>query len=413
MAKKKKDAQSQLLDAFIDELLEEGHSSEDLLGQNGLLKQMTGRLLERMLAGELTDHLGYAKSDVAGHHSGNSRNGSNSKTIKTDTGQVSIEVPRDRNGAFDPQVVGKRQTRLKGFDDKVISLYSRGLTDMEIKEHIKEIYGADVSTGLISNVTHAVYDEVKAWQSRPLDEVYPIVYLDALKVKIRDSGSVVNKSIYLALGINMEGDKELLGLWIEKNEGAKFWLSVLTELQNRGLKDIFIACVDGLKGFPEAIETVFPDTQVQLCIVHQIRNSLRYVTWSDRKEVAADLKPIYKAATIGEAEGHLEAFAQKWDEKYPTISKSWRENWDHLTPFFAYPEEIRKVIYTTNAIESMNRSIRKIIKNRGVFPSDESATKLMYLALRNIAKRWQRPIAHWQAALNRFVIMFGDRVPLT
>lgn len=410
---KKKDAQTQLLDAFIDELLEEGKSAEELLGQNGLLKQMTGRLLERMLEGELTDHLGYEKHDVAGHKSGNSRNGVNGKTVKTDTCEVSIDVPRDRNGEFEPQIVGKRQTRLKGFDEKVISLYARGLTDLEIREHLKEIYGADVSKGLISNVTDAVYDEVKAWQSRSLDEVYPIVYLDALKVKIRDAGHVVNKSVYLALGINMEGDKELLGLWIEKNEGAKFWLSVLTELQNRGLNDIFIVCVDGLSGFPEAIETVFPKTQVQLCIVHQIRNSLRFVTWTDRKQVAADLKPIYKAATAEEAEAHLDAFALKWDEKYPTISKSWRKNWEHLIPFFAYPEEIRKVIYTTNAIESMNRSLRKIIKNRGAFPSDDAATKLMFLALRNISKRWTRPIANWQAALNRFVIMFGDRVPLT
>jgi len=410
---KKKDAQTQLLDAFLDELLASGKSAEDLLGQNGLLKQMTGRLLEKMLAGELTDHLGYEKHDIAGHHSGNSRNGTTGKTVKTDTCEVSIDVPRDRNGEFEPQIVGKHQTRLKGFDEKVLSLYARGLTDLEIVEHIKEIYGADVSTGLISSVTDIVQDEVKAWQSRSLDDVYPILYLDALKVKIRDAGQVINKSIYLALGINMEGDKELLGLWIEKNEGAKFWLSVLTELQNRGVKDVFIVCVDGLKGFPEAIETVFPDTQVQLRIVHQIRNSLRFVTWSDRKEVAQDLKPIYKAATIQDADEQLNAFADKWDEKYPTIAKSWRDNWEHLTPFFAYPEEIRKVIYTTNAIESMNRSLRKIIKTRGAFPSDEAATKLMYLALRNISKRWTRPIANWQAALNRFAIMFEGRVPLT
>lgn len=414
MAKKKQeDSQKALVDALLDELLADGKSPEELLGQNGLLKQMTGQLLERMLAGELSDHLGYEKHDPSGHNSGNTRNGHTTKTVKTDTCEVEIDVPRDRNGDFAPQVVRKRQTRLKGFDDKVISLYARGLTDLEIVEHIKEIYGANVSTGLISSVTNVVYDEVKAWQSRPLDGVYPIVYLDALKVKIRDAGQVVNKSIYLALGINMEGDKELLGLWIEKNEGAKFWLSVLTELQNRGIKDIFIVCVDGLKGFPEAIETVFPDTQVQLCIVHQIRTSLRFVTWSDRKEVAQDLKPIYKAATLQEAEEQLAAFAKKWDEKYPTIAKSWHDNWQHLTPFFAYPEEIRKVIYTTNAIESMNRSLRKIIKTRGAFPSDEAATKLMYLALRNISTRWTRPIANWQAALNRFVIMFEERVPLT
>jgi len=281
------------------------------------------------------------------------------------------------------------------------------------KNTLREIYGTTVSPSLISSVTDAVYDDVKAWQSRPLDEVYPIVYLDAIVVKIRDGGSVVNKAVYLALGINMDGDKELLGLWIEKNEGAKFWLSVLTELKNRGLQDIFIVCVDGLKGFPDAIETAFPKTQVQLCIVHQIRNSLRFVTWKDRKEVTKDLKPIYQAATEAEAEAHLETFAEKWDEKYPSISKSWHDNWTHIIPFFAYPKEIRKVIYTTNAIESMNRSLRKIIKNRGAFPSDEAATKLMFLALTNISKRWTRPLMNWKAALNRFFIMFEDRVPIS
>lgn len=409
---KQNTVREQLLDELLDEVSEDCKSAEDLLGENGIIKQLTSRLLSRMLQAEMNDHLGYEKHDVAGHNSGNARNGKTPKRLKTEQGEVSIEVPRDRNGDFEPQIVRKHQRRLKGFDDKVISLYARGLTDREIREHLKEMYGVSVSPELVSNVTDVVLDEVKAWRSRPLEDVYPIVYLDALRVKIRSEGSVVSKSVYLALGVNMEGDKELLSLWISENEGAKFWLSVLTELQNRGLKDIFIVCVDGLNGFPEAIETVFPKAQVQLCIVHMLRNSFKFVSWKDRKAVAQDLKPIYKAATEEEAQEQLTAFALKWDAKYPSISKIWRDNWEHITPFFAYPVEIRKVIYTTNAIESVNRSVRKIIKNRGAFPSDESATKLIYLALRNITQKWSRPIYNWQAALNRFVIMFGDRVPL-
>ena len=354
--------------------------------------------------------LGHARS--AGRGSGNSRNGRTRKTVQTDQSEVTLEVPRDRNAEFEPQIVPKHQRRLKGFDDKVISLYARGMTDREISGHLQEMYGVSVSAELISNVTDVVIDEVKGWQTRPLDEVYPIVYLDAIFVKIRDEGTVQKKAIYLALGINLEGEKELLGLWISKTEGVKFWLGVLTELQNRGLKDIFMVCVDGLGGFPEAIETVSPKTQVQLCIVHLVRNSLRFVSWKDRKTVAADLKPIYKAATAEEAESHLEAFEEKWDETYSSISKSWRKHWTNIIPFFAYPEDIRKVIYTTNAIESMNRSLGKIIKNRGAFPSDEAATKLMFLALRNISKRWTKPLMNWKAALNRFAIMFEDRAPL-
>ena len=401
-----------LLNELIDELVEDCKSAEDLLGENGIVKQLTKRVLERMLQAEMTDHLGYEKDDPAGRDSGNSRNGRTRKTVQTDQSEVTLEVPRDRNAEFEPQIVPKHQRRLKGFDDKVISLYARGMTDREISGHLQEMYGVSVSAELISNVTDVVIDEVKGWQTRPLDEVYPIVYLDAIFVKIRDEGTVQKKAIYLALGINLEGEKELLGLWISKTEGVKFWLGVLTELQNLGLKDIFIVCVDGLGGFPEAIETVFPKTQVQLCIVHLVRNSLRFVSWKDRKTVAADLKPIYKAATPEEAESHLEAFEEKWDETYPSISKSWRKHWTNIIPFFAYPEDIRKVIYTTNAIESMNRSLRKIIKNRGAFPSDEAATKLMFLALRNISKRWTKTLMNWKAALNRFAIMFEDRAPL-
>ncbi|MDP6736962.1 MAG: IS256 family transposase [Nitrospinaceae bacterium] len=406
------EVRDQLLNELVDELVEDCKSAEDLLGENGIVKQLTKRVLERMLQAEMTDHLGYEKDDPAGRGSGNSRNGRTRKTVQTDQSEVTLAVPRDRNAEFEPQIVPKHQRRLKGFDDKVISLYARGMTDREITGHLQEMYGVSVSPELISNVTDVVIDEVKCWQTRPLDEVYPIVYLDAIFVKIRDEGTVQKKAIYLALGINLEGEKELLGLWISKTEGAKFWLGLLTELQNRGLKDIFIVCVDGLGGFPEAIETVFPKTQVQLCIVHLVRNSLRFVSWKDRKTVAADLKPIYKAATAEEAESHLEAFEEKWDETYPSISKSWRKHWANIIPFFAYPEEIRKVIYTTNAIESMNRSLRKIIKNRGAFPSDEAATKLMFLALRNISKRWTKPLMNWKAALNRFAIMFEDRAPL-
>ena len=399
-------------EAMLDELLKGCKTAEDVLGKNGVIQKMTKALLERMLEEELTHHLGYEKNDPAGHHSGNTRNGKTPKTLKTEQGQLPLAIPRDRNGEYEPVVIPKGQTRLAGLDEKIIAMYARGLTTRDIQDHLKDLYGIDVSPGLVSDVTDGVVEEVTAWQSRPLDAVYPIVYLDAIRVKIRDNGSIRNKAVHLCLGVNMEGEKELMGLWIAHNEGAKFWLSVLTELKNRGMQDMFIACVDGLTGFPEAIETVFPDTQVQLCIVHLVRNSLSFVTWKDRKPVVADLKPVYQAATAEEAEMRLEAFAQKWDEKYPSISKSWRENWVNIIPFFAYPQEIRKVIYTTNAIESMNRSIRKVTKNRGAFPSDEAATKLIFLAMRNIAKKWSKPIRDWKAALNRFVIMFEDRVIL-
>lgn len=398
---------------LLDDLLKDCKTAEDVLGHNGVVKQLTKALLERMLEGELTHHLGYEKHDPKGHHSGNSRNGKTSKKLKTDRGELPLEVPRDRKGEFEPQVVRKGQTRFRGFDDKIISMYARGMTTREIQGHLEDLYGVEVSPSLISDVTDTVIEEVKTWQGRPLDAVYPVIYLDAIWTKIRDNGSIKNRAIYLSLGINLSGDKELLGLWVAQTEGAKFWLSVLTELKNRGLQDIFIACIDGLKGFPEAVETVFPNTQIQLCIVHQVRNALSYVTWKDRKEVAAGLKTIYQASTASEAQANLKAFAKKWDKTYPTISSAWHKNWDHLTPFFEYPGEIRKVIYTTNAIESMNRSIRKVIKNRGSFPSDEAALKLIFLAVQNISKRWTMPIREWKAALNRFAIMFPDRMPIS
>ncbi|MDH3975420.1 MAG: IS256 family transposase [Deltaproteobacteria bacterium] len=397
---------------LLDELLANYEKPEDLLGDSGILKQLSKALIERSLEGEMTHHLGYPKHSPEGKNSGNSRNGRNPKNIKTGHGELSIEVPRDRNGEFEPVIVKKGQSRFDGFDDKIISMYARGMTVREIQGHLVEIYGVEVSPDLISDVTDGVLEEVREWQNRPLEEVYPIMYLDAIRVKIRDQGHIVNKAVYLAIGVDMDGQKDLLGMWIEREEGAKFWLKVVTELKNRGLKDIFIACVDGLKGFPEAIETVYPKTQVQLCIVHMVRNSLRYVSWKDRKGVASDLKAIYRAATEVEGEAALDAFEKKWDEKYPLISKSWRNNWVRVIPFFAYPEEIRKAIYTTNAIESLNMTLRKVTKNRASFPNDNAAMKLLYLAIRNIMKKWSMPIRNWGAAINQFAIIFGERVPL-
>ena len=401
---------------LIDKLLADYKKPEDIIGENGLLKQLTKALLERAMQAEMTEHLGYEKHDSAGHNSGNSRNGGTTKTLKGDFGEMPLETPRDRNGSYEPKIIGKGQTRFTGFDDKIISMYARGMSTREIQGHLEEIYKVEVSPTLISNVTEAVMEEVKSWQSRPLDAVYPIVYLDALVVKIREAGQVRNKAIYVAIGVNMQGNKEVLGLWAgtggnNNSEGAKFWLQVITELKNRGVADVFIACIDGLKGFPEAIEAVFPQAQVQLCIVHQVRGSLNYVSWKQRKEVAADLKPIYQASTVEEAEQRLDEFAAKWDGAYPTISQMWRRNGEHLTPFFAYPADIRKVIYTTNAVESLNMSLRKVIKTRGSFPHQEAAFKLLYLALEHIARKWTKPVQNWKAALQRFAIMFGDRVP--
>jgi putative transposase len=396
---------------LIDNLLKNYKKPEDLIGENGLLKQLTKQLLERAMAAEMTEHVGYDKHDAAGNNSGNSRNGKSAKTIKGTFGELALETPRDRNGTFEPQIIEKHQTRFTGFDKNILSLYSRGLSTREIQQHLEEIYGVEITAGLISSVTDEVLDEVKTWQNRQLDEVYPIMYLDAIQFKVRDNGHVRNKAIYLAIGVTIEGFKEVLGLWIAQTEGAKFWLQVVTELKNRGVTDIFIACVDGLKGFPEAIESVFPQTDVQLCIVHLVRHSLNYVGWKQRKEVARELKLIYTAATDGEAEQRLAEFGLKWDAKFPMIAKSWRHNWTRVIPFFAHPPEIRKIIYTTNAIESLNMSLRKVTKARGSFPNDEAVSKLLYLALRNIAKKWTMPVHAWKDALNRFAIIYENRLP--
>ncbi len=402
----------EIKDELIDELIKGYQSPEEILGENGLLKQLTKAVLERCLQGEMTHHLGYAKNETKGKNSGNSRNGSSRKTVTGDQGEIPIKIPRDRKGTFEPLIVPKGQTRFNEFDDKIISLYARGLTTRDIQSHLEEIYGVEVSPALISTVTDAVEEEVKAWQNRGLDPVYPIVYMDAIRVKVRHNGQIQSKAIYLAIGITMEGVKEVLGMWTAETEGAKFWMHVVTELKSRGVKDIFIACVDGLKGFPEAIEAVYPQTQVQLCMVHMVRHSLKYVSWKKRKEVAADLKTIYAATTAAQAATNLEEFSRKWDSEYPSISVSWRTNWERITPLFGYPPGIRKVIYTTNAIESLNMSLRKVTKNRGSFPNDESAFKLLYLALRNIAKKWTMPLWDWKSALNQFAILFEGRMPL-
>jgi putative transposase len=394
---------------LVDELLKGYQKPEDIVGENGLLKRLTKALLERALNAELTHHLGYEKHDPAGHNSGNSRNGATSKTVKGEFGEIVVDTPRDRNGSFEPQILGKHQTRFEGFDDKIVSLYARGMTTREIQGHLQEMYGVEVSPTLISEVTDAVVDEVKAWQNRPLEAIYGVVYLDALYVKMRHEGGVENRAVYVAIGIDLEGRKDVLGLWTSGNEGARFWLGVLTELKNRGVKDILIVCVDGLKGFPQAIETVFPEARVQLCIVHMVRASLNYVNWKERKSVAADLKAIYRAASERQAGKELEELLGKWGGKYQAIGKLWKENWDRVTPFFDFPAEVRRMIYTTNAVESLHMSLRKIIKTRGSFPSEEAALKLLYLALRNASAKWEA-IQYWKQALNQFEILWGDRI---
>ena len=396
---------------ILDELIRDYKNPEDLLGENGLLKQLTKALLERATNAELTHELGYEKSDKSSlKENGNRRNGTSPKTVKSKHGAIELDIPRDRESEFEPIIIKKHQRRFDGFDDAILSLYSRGMLTRDIKAHLEDIYGVDISPDLISSVTEAVIEEVREWQTRPLEAVYPIVYLDALRVKIRYDDAVQNRCIYLAIGVNVEGKKETLGWWTAENEGSEFWLSVLSELNNRGVKDIFIACVDGLKGFTEAIEAVFPQTITQLCIVHQIRNSLTYISYKDRKAVVSDLKPIYTAITEDEALFALELFGEKWNGKYPLIAKSWQANWQRINPMFALPKEIRRAVYTTNVIESLNYSLRKITKTRAAFPNEEAAVKLLYLGLQNAAKKWTMPIANWSLAMNQMAILFEGRM---
>jgi putative transposase len=396
---------------LLDELLKDYQSPEDMFGDEGLLQQRTKAVVARALQGALTPHLGYEKHDPAGTNAGNSRNGKSKKTIKAKRGQIEIDVPRARASEFAPHLIRKGQTRFDGFADKSISMYASGMTCREIRAHLQEIYGVEVSPDRISTVTDGVIDEVRSWQSRPLDARCPILYLDALQVKVKDQGRGSNKAISLAIGGNMHGIKEVLGLWASDNEGAKFWLSISTGLKNRGGRDIFIACVDGLKGCPEAIEASYPKTQAQLWLVHRMRFSLAYVSFKERKSVAADLKLIYRAARAEETAGHLTAFAEKWVARYPSIATSWRANWARVIPRFGLPADIRRAIYTTNAIESLHMSLRKVIKTRASFPNDAAAFKLLYLALRNIAKKWTLPIPHWGQAMQAFASLFAGRVP--
>ncbi len=393
------------LEALGREIAKGIKTPDELADFSRMLKKVT---VEAALNAEMDHHLGYEKNRQS--ESSNNRNGYTTKTLITEDGPFELDTPRDRTGEFSPQLVKKRQTRFTSMDDKILSLYAKGMTTREIVATFKEMYDADISPSLISKVTSAVSDLVTEWQSRPLDAIYPIVYLDCLVVKIRQDRKVINKAVYLALGVNMEGHKELLGMWLSESEGAKFWLGVLTELQNRGVKDILIACVDGLKGFPDAINSVYPNTQIQLCIVHMVRNSVKYVPWKDYKPVTADLKKIYQASTEEEALLALDDFSEKWADQYPQISRSWRAHWENLNTLFSYPPDIRKAIYTTNAIESLNSVIRKAIKKRKLFPSDDSATKVIYLAIQDASKKWTMPIRNWKLALNRFMIEFEDRL---
>ncbi len=408
MAKKREE---KIRKELLDELLKDYSTPEDLLGKDGIMAELKKRLIERAMEAEMEDHLGYAKNGNRVEGSDNYRNGFSNKKVISNSDQIDIQVPRDREGNYEPQIIPKHQRRFDGFDDKILAMYARGMSVRDIQATLLEMYNVEVSEGIITGVTDKVYEDVVSWQNRPLDPVYPLIFFDCIVVKSREDVKVSNRSVYVALAINIEGKKEILGLWIAPTEGAKFWLGVMTELKNRGVKDLFIASIDGLKGLPEAIETVFPEVEVQLCIVHMIRNSIKYVNWKDRKEVCKDLKEVYSAATEDEASQKLEEFGQKWDAKYPTIRKKWVNNWDRIIPFFDYPEEIRKVMYTTNAIESINRSIRKVIKAKGAFPNDRAIFKILYLALNNASKKWTMPIKDWKAALNFFAIKFEGRFP--
>lgn len=398
---------------LIDELLgsKEVKTQDDLFGKDGLLKQLSKRLMERLLEAEMTNHLGYMKHATEGHNSGNSRNGKTKKTVKTGNGDIEIAVPRDRESEFEPVLIEKRKSHLKGLDDQILSLYAKGMTVRDIQEHLTELYGTEISRDLISTITDAVLEEVADWRSRPLDKVYPIVFIDGFVAKCRLDGAVNNRAVYVIYGVNIDGNKDVLGLYLGEAEGSKFWLQVFTEIRNRGLEDIFILCADGLKGLPEAAEAAFPQALFQTCIVHMVRHSLSYVPYNEKKAVAADLKKIYESITVEQAQQSLDDFELTWGDKYQVIVKSWRNNWEKITPFMQFPFEIRKVIYTTNAIESLNNTLRKAVRNRGHFPTEDALMKVLYLAIKGVSKKWTMPIRDWKLALNRFAIMFPDRFP--
>jgi putative transposase len=397
-------------DEMIDELLAGASTEEEIAGPGGLLAELTKRLVERAMEVELTGHVGYEPHAEPPGGTGNTRNGTSPKRLVTEHGQVEIDAPRDRNGTFEPKIVKKRQRRFVGFDDKILALYSRGLSTRDIEAHLQEIYGVRVGRDLISRVTDAVMDDVREWAKRPLEDIYPIVFLDCMVLKIREGGTVQRRALYLALGVTLEGDRDVLGMWFQETEGAKFWMQVLNDLKTRGIQDILICCVDGLTGFPDAIEAIFPKTTVQTCLVHLIRSSLRYVPRREREQVARDLKPIYTAADADAAQAELEAFDEKWGTRFPVITQAWLNAWEHVIPFLAFPAEVRRVIYTTNAIEALNRQLRKAIKTKGSFPHEDAARKLVYLALQNAVPQWTRT-RNWTVALLAFKIHFGDRVP--
>jgi len=404
------EVRDRLADEVIDELLAGARTEEEIVGPGGVLAQLTKRLVERAMSAELTEHLGYEPHQEPPGGTGNTRNGSTAKTLATEHGPVRIETPRDRKGSFEPQIIRKGQRRFEGFDDKILALYSRGLSTRDIEAHLAEIYGVKVGRDLISRVTDAVMDDVREWQQRPLDDVYPVVFLDALVLKIREGGTVQRRACYLALGVTVEGEREVLGMWFQESEGAKFWMQVLSDLKQRGVSDILLCCVDGLKGFPEAIEAIYPNTVVQTCVVHLIRHSLKYVPRREKEQVARDLKPIYTAADADAAKVALEAFDEKWGTRFPVITQAWLNAWEYVTPFLAFPPELRRVVYTTNAIEALNRQLRKAIKTKGHFPNEEAARKLIYLAITNAVPAWTRT-RNWTTALLAFKIHFGDRLP--
>ena len=407
-----KTKEKDVIDQLLDQIDFHGMTVEELAGENGLLKKLTSRFYSKALDAEMDEHLGYKKNDNAGDNSGNSRNGYTRKTVITDDNDtIEVQVPRDRNSTFEPVIIPKHEKRTPLFNDQIISMYSFGMSTRDIQRHLQQVYGVEVSPETISNITESVMADVREWQNRPLEKSYPILFLDALRVNSRQDGKNVNKALYVALAINWEGRKEVLGLWLADTEGAKFWMSVLTDIKNRGTEDILIACMDGLTGFPDAVKAVFPDTHIQHCIVHMIRNSTKFVSYKDLKAVCKDLKEVYSAINAESGHEALEEFGKKWNDKYPMIQASWERNWNDLTEFFNYPKDIRRAIYTTNAIESLNFSLRKVTRNKSSFPDDDSIYKVMYLAIKNASTRWTMSIKDWGLAVNQFAILFDGRVP--